>query len=209
MLAPMGRVLGLLGGVASGKSTVATLLARRGWLHLDADALARQVVEQPAVRAALAERFGPEIFDAGGRLDRARLARLAFTDPAATAELNAIVHPPVRAALTAALAAAGDRPVVLDVPLLLGSPLAEAVDTWVLVEAAEGAREARAAARGWPAGERQRREALQASLADKRRRAGRVLENSGTIEDLERRLEALLHDLGLPSLPPERHGRGT
>jgi dephospho-CoA kinase len=202
MLAAMGNVLGVLGGVASGKSTVATLLARRGYLHLDADALARQAVERPEVRQALAARFGSDLYDDEGTLDRALLARRAFCDPAATADLNAIVHPWVRDRLVEALDGAGPRPVVLDVPLLLESPLAERVDTWLLVEAPEAAREARAASRGWSPGERARRETRQADLVAKRRRADRVLENSGTIEDLERRLEVLLVESGLPTTSP-------
>jgi dephospho-CoA kinase len=202
MLEAMGHVLGLLGGVASGKSTVAALLARRGFLHLDADALARQAVERPEVRQALAARFGSDLYDGEGNLDRALLARRAFADPSATAKLNAIVHPWVRDRLVEGLDSAAQRPVVLDVPLLLESPLAERVDTWLLVEAPEDAREARAAQRGWSPGERARREARQADLVAKRRRADRVLENSGTIEDLERRLEVLLVESGLPTTSP-------
>jgi len=126
----------------------------------------------------------------------------AFPDPDArpdaTADLNAIVHPEVRRALLAGLAEAGDTPVVLDVPLLLeAGPLAERVDVWVFVEAPEEAREARAAARGWDPGERARREARQADLQAKRRRAGHRLENRGTIEDLGRQVDGLLSELGI------------
>ncbi|RKY20211.1 MAG: hypothetical protein DRQ55_08435 [Planctomycetota bacterium] len=233
----MGHVLGLLGGVASGKSTLAGLLAARGWVLLDADALARQAVERPAIRAALARRFGGDLFEApeppradpqeapadaplqprsqpprppgpapehpayepSGPLNRPLLAQRAFADPTATADLNAIVHPWVRQQLLAGLAGAGSRPVVLDVPLLLESPLAERVDTWLLVRAPETAREARSEARGWSPGERSRRESAQADLPAKARRADHVLENSGTIEDLERRLDALLLKRGLPT----------
>jgi len=188
----MSLVIGLLGGIGSGKSAVAHALAARGFLVLDADVEARAAVEQPEVRAALVERFGPDILDERGALDRACLAARAFSSEQAVADLNAIVHPPVRARLAAALAAAGARPVVLDVPLLLESPLAAHVDRWLFVEAPESVREARIAARGWAPGERSRREARQASLQAKRARADAVLENSGAIEDLERQLDALL-----------------
>jgi dephospho-CoA kinase len=193
----MGEVLGLLGGVGSGKSTVAGLLRRRGLLVLDADAEARAVVELPEVRAALAARFGADVLDGAGRLDRERLAQRAFSDPAATADLNALVHPRVRERLAAALDAAGPAPVVLDVPLLLESPLAARVTRWVFVEAPEGTREARVQARGWAAGERARREALQPDLGVKRSRAAHVLENSGPIEHLERQVDALLRQIGI------------
>lgn len=196
----MGAIIGLLGGVASGKSTVAGILARRGLQILDADAEARAVVAEPEVLAALVERFGSGILDDRGRLDRPALAAAAFADPESTAALNALVHPAVRARLEAALeaAAAAGRPVVLDVPLLLESPLAERVTTWIFIESRADDRDARTTElRGWDAGERARREARQADLAAKRARADHILENSGTIEDLERSIDALLARLSL------------
>ena len=194
----MGEVLGLLGGVGGGKSTVAGILARRGLRVLDADAEARAVAELPEVRAALATRFGADVLDAAGQLDRARLAERAFDSPEALAALNALVHPRVRERLLAALDAAGAAPVVLDVPLLLESPLAARVTRWVFIEAAEQARERRVSQeRGWPAGERARREAHQPALHAKRSRAGHVLENDGTIEHLERQVDALLRQIGI------------
>jgi dephospho-CoA kinase len=193
----MALVIGLLGGVGSGKSTLAGLLARRGLAVLDADAEARAVLEQPAIRGALAARFGEAILQPDGRVDRAALARLAFADARATADLNAIVHPPVRERLLAALETARPRHVVLDVPLLLESPLADLVTTWVYLDAPDAVREHRIAPRRWPAGERARREAAQPGLADKRLRADYVLENFGSIGDLERQVDALLRRLGV------------
>src|SRR5262249_36105825 len=141
----MGEVLGLLGGVGGGKSTVARMLQRRGLLVLDADAEARAVVELPEVRQALGARLGADPVDSRGRPERAALAARAFKDPSATADLNALVHPRVRQSLLAKLDAAGRRPVVLDVPLLLESPLAARVTRWVLVESPEDLREERIA----------------------------------------------------------------
>lgn len=192
----MGRVIGLLGGIGSGKSTVARLFAERGVAVLDADRHAREVVQSPPVVAALVARFGAGILDTTGALDRAALARAAFADEAATADLNALVHPEVRRRLLVELHRSGNRPVVLDVPLLLESPLASLVGTWVFVEASDSQREARVAARNWPAGERQRREARQADLAAKRQRADYVLENSGSIDHLGRQVDALLQQIG-------------
>lgn len=197
----MGAVIGLLGGVGSGKSTVAGLLARRGLRVLDADAEAREVTRLPEVRAALQRRFGADVLDASGALDRETLARRVFGDPAATADLNALVHPAVRARLAAALDAAAGQPVVLDVPLLLESPLAARVTCWVFVEAPEAIRDARVAARGWQADERTRREARQAGLAAKRARADHVLENSGSLAHLEAQVDALLRQIGLSTRP--------
>jgi len=195
----MALVIGLLGGIGSGKSAVAKAFAARGCVILDADAEARAAVELPEVLAALVARFGPGIREPSGKLDRARLAALAFADARGTADLNAIVHPAVRERLAAGLAVAtschrpgGPRDVVLDVPLLMESPLAARVTRWLFVEAPEAVREQRVAARGWAPGERARRESHQASLSDKRARADAILENSSGIGDLERSVDALL-----------------
>lgn len=188
----MGQIIGLLGGVASGKSTVANLLAEAGWLVLDADEVARQVVCEPAVAKNLANRFGSDLFDSEGSLDRALLAARAFASPSETEALNAIVHPAVRQRLASQLEAAGSRNVALDIPLLLESPLAEHVDKWVFISSEETQRDRRAATRDWAPGERARREARQAALAEKRAAADHVLENNGTIDDLGAQVEALL-----------------
>jgi dephospho-CoA kinase len=113
--------VGLTGGIGAGKSTVAGLLVARGAVLIDADAIARQVVEpgQPAL-AALIERFGPAIVNSDGTLDRGALAALAFADPGALADLNAITHPAIAAVMAEQRRAleATDTVAVLDVPLL-------------------------------------------------------------------------------------------
>jgi len=193
----MGLVIGLLGGVASGKSTVAGLLAQRGLVVLDADAEARAAVEQPQLLERLVARFGASILASDGSLDRQALAAIAFADEAGTADLNALVHPAVRTALVNRLKQAGDGHVVLDVPLLLESPLADMVDVWVYVAAEPAARDARAAQRGWKPGERERRESRQSSLQSKRARADHLLENNGSIDDLEAQVDGLLTRIGV------------
>lgn len=118
-------LVGLTGGIGSGKSTVSALLAARGAVVVDADAITRQV-QQPGspVLDALAERFGREVIAADGSLDRAALAAIAFGDPVALKDLNAIVHPAVRAEMNRQVAeqAGTDRVVILDIPLLAENP---------------------------------------------------------------------------------------
>lgn len=193
----MGVAIGVLGGVGSGKSTLARLLGQRGLLVLDADAEARAATEQPDVLAALAERFGKDLIGADGSLDRPALAERAFSDEASTRDLNAIVHPETSRRLAERLKAAGDRAVVLDVPLLLESSLAGLVTLWVFLETSEELREQRIASRGWPEGERARRESRQIDLQSKRSRADHILENTGSIDDLERQVDALLEGIGV------------
>ncbi|MBL8898201.1 MAG: dephospho-CoA kinase [Planctomycetes bacterium] len=191
------RIVGVLGGVAAGKSTAARVLEEAGALRLDADALALRRLEEPEVRKALRERFGPEVLDAEGRVDRPALARLAFSAPAARRELEELIHPVVRARLAAALDAAeraaeadgSPRWVVLDVPLLVESGWAHLCDHLLFLETPAAVREARARAdRGWGDGEVARREAAQVALEVKRRLAERIFAN----EDVAALRESLL-----------------
>jgi dephospho-CoA kinase len=188
--------VGLSGGIGSGKSTVARALARRGALVVDADAIAREVVEpwQPGL-AAIVERFGPEILDADGRLDRPRLAALVFDDVAARADLNAIVHPLVAAETARRLAAAPpDAVVVLDVPLLVEAARS-GYDVVVIVEAPAAVRLERLVGRGMAEADARRRMAAQASDAERRKVADVVLDNSGSEEHLEAQIESLWDQL--------------
>lgn len=128
--------IGLTGGIASGKSTVADLLAAHGAMVIDADRLAREVVE-PGTEglAAIAARFGHGVLRADGSLDRAALGRLVFADPAERRELEAIVHPAVRArASELAAAAPPDSVVVLMIPLLVETGQADAFDLVLVVD---------------------------------------------------------------------------
>jgi dephospho-CoA kinase len=154
-------VIGLVGRIGAGKTTVARMFADRGAEVIDADALAHALLDEPAVRQAVVARFGAEVLDAGGRVARAVIAERVFgptpDHAAARADLEAIVHPPVRermrerlAALRAAERADGRRRVaVLDVPLLVQSGWDAACDRLVVVECDEPTRLSRLAARGW------------------------------------------------------------
>lgn len=119
------KLLGLTGGIGSGKSSVSALLAAKGAIIVDADAIVREL-QQPGspVLAAMAERFGAHVVAADGSLDRAAVAALVFDDPEALKALNAIVHPAVRAEMDRRVAeqAGTDRVVVMDIPLLTENP---------------------------------------------------------------------------------------
>ena len=171
---------------------MARALARRGAVVIDADAIAREVVEpgQPGL-AAVVERFGHDVLDADGRLNRPALAALVFADAAARAALNAIVHPLVAAETLRRQAAAGaDSVVVLDVPLLVEAAKS-GYDVVVIVEAPEAVRLERLVARGMGVDDARRRMAAQASDADRRKVADVVLDNSGSEEDLEAQIDSL------------------
>lgn len=186
--------VGLTGGIGSGKSEVTRRLAALGAYVVDADVLAREVVEPgtPGLAAVAAE-FGAEVLRPDGSLDRDRLGAIVFADPAARARLNAIVHPLVGAATAQRFAAApADAIVVHDVPLLVEVGLAAAYDVVIVVAATpetQGSRLVRA--RGMSADEARSRIAAQAPLADKLAVADFVITNDGSLDDLDRQVQAV------------------
>ena len=200
------RVLGVLGGISSGKSRVARGLAGPGGLVIDADRLAHEELATPAGAAFVRERFGAEALGYDGLPSREALARLVFSDAEARRSLEGWIHPRVRARIMERLGdarAAGVRTIVLDVPLLLENDahhgLARACDHLVLVDADETIRGERARrTRGWAPDEVARREFAQLPLAEKRRRADHVLTNNGTLEELDAAIDALRAELALP-----------
>jgi dephospho-CoA kinase len=185
-------LVGLSGGVGSGKSTVARLLAAHGAVVIDADAIAREVVEPgtPGFDAVVA-RFGTDIV-AHGRLDRAALARIVFGDEHARADLNSIVHPLVaRRSDEIAAAAAPGAVVVFDVPLLVESGVTQRYDLVVIVLASEPVRLARLAARGMDAADARSRIAAQAGDEQRSAVADVLIRNDGPLTELADQVDAL------------------
>lgn len=188
-------VIGLVGGVGSGKSSVASALLSLGCTVADSDALVRKVYVLPEIRAQLQTWWGPGVVNDAGQIDRAAVAAVVFRDPAERKRLEALIHPKVEAARRALFAAAppGTRALVIDAPLLLEAGLAgECSQIW-FVDAPETARRARVMAdRGWSAEELDRREAAQWSLDRKRAAAHHVIRNDGDPASLrEQVLQAL------------------
>lgn len=189
--------VGLTGGVGSGKSTVAQLLAAHGAIVVDADAIAREVVEPgtPGL-AAVVDRFGDRVLGPDGRLDRAALAAIVFHDSAELAALNAIVHPLIGARTAELMAAApADAIVVHDIPLLVEGDLAGGFDAVVVVEAALRTRLDRLAERGLAPDDARARIANQASDEQRRAVADELISNDGTLAALEREVDELWHRL--------------
>jgi dephospho-CoA kinase len=186
--------VGLTGGIGAGKSTVARLLAERGAVVIDADQLAREVVE-PGTEglAEVARAFGPSVISPDGTLDRSALARVVFADAAKLRELNAIVHPRVQHLTEEALAGLPDDAVAVnDIPLLVEVDAAGRYDFVVVVEAAEAVRVARLVAdRGMTEDEVRARISRQASQADREAVADAVIDNSGPYEELVQDVDEL------------------
>jgi len=183
--------IGLTGGIGSGKSTVSALLAARGAVVIDADRIAREVVEPgtPGL-AAVAEAFGPGVLTPDGSLDRPALAAIVFADPAAREKLDGIVHPLVRSRATELAAAAPEDAVVVhDVPLLVETGQAGSYDLVLVVQADPDTRIDRLVRRGLTEEDARARIAAQASDEQRRTVADVVLENDGTPEDLAEQVD--------------------
>ncbi|MFF4987069.1 dephospho-CoA kinase [Streptosporangium saharense] len=190
--------VGLTGGIGSGKSEVSRRLAARGAVVIDADRIAREVVE-PGTEGLerIVALFGPEILREDGSLDRGKLGSIVFADSEKLASLNAIVHPLV-AARVAELQSQADEDaiVVYDVPLLVENNLAPMYDVVVVVDAADETRAGRLVRlRGMTEADVRARLAAQASREERLRAADIVVPNEGPLEELEGRVDALWADL--------------
>jgi dephospho-CoA kinase len=201
------RRIALTGNIASGKSVVAEVWQRLGAAIVDADALARDAVAtgSPGL-ARVVERFGRDVLDAGGALDRAALRRRVFTDADARADLEAIVHPEVarlREVAERALATAGHDTIVHVIPLLFEAGLADpGWDAIVLVDAPEAERLRRLVAlRGLPEREARAMIGAQMPAGPKRTRATHVIDNDGTRAALEARAEAVWREIREAAAP--------
>jgi dephospho-CoA kinase len=193
----MARVIGLTGGLASGKSLVAAILAELGAVIISADALARDVVEpgRDAYKEIVAA-FGPEILRPDSRIDRARLAARIFADPAAREQLNRITHPRIRALLEREVtrrqrSLPPEAIIVLDIPLLLDTASRDAypLEGIIVVSVDEATQIRRLAGRdGLTEEEARRRLAAQRPLQEKVAEADWVVDNSGSPQDTRRRV---------------------
>jgi dephospho-CoA kinase len=196
-------LVGLTGGIGSGKSTVSSLLAGHGAVVIDADAITRQLQEpgQP-VLAAIVARFGSAVLDGDGRLDRPGLAAIVFNDPEALKALNEIVHPAVGAETARRIAAEHDTDhvVVLDVPLLVETGRRGLAAVIVVDVATDVAVERLVAQRGMSEPDALARVAVQASRADRLAKADIVIDNSGDRDALAPRVAEVWEQIR--ALPP-------
>jgi dephospho-CoA kinase len=200
-------VVGLIGGIGSGKSAVAAALARRGARVIDGDRLGHEALRQPEIRAELVRRWGEDVLDGGKEISRRKVAGIVFAaTPEARAELKALealvlpyIGRRIREEIEAAKADPSARLVVLDAAVLLEAGWNNACDRIVYVHAPREVRLRRVAeGRGWSAKEVAARERLQLSLTEKATRADDVVDNSGSPEQTEAQVDALLRRWGLP-----------
>jgi dephospho-CoA kinase len=201
-------VVGLIGGIGSGKSQVAAAFAARGARVISGDDLAHEALRQPAVKARIAERWGQGVFDAKGDVARKQLAAVVFADPEERKALEGIVHPWIRERIRAEVVEARQNPavrlVVLDAAIMLETGWNEICDRLVFIDAPNAERMRRVAGqRGWTSDDLAARERAQLPLTVKAARADHTLDNSGSLVHLGRQVDALLEQWGMtPGSPP-------
>lgn len=186
------QIIGLIGGIACGKTAVAAGLARRGAVVFNADELGHHVIQESEVRDALVGRWGGGVLDADGHVLRPAVAKIVFAETSTAAAerqfLEQLVHPGIRRRIEAGIRQLPDAAipaVVIDAALLLEAGWSEVCTQIVFVDCPRQERLRRALSRGWSAEEFARREAAQAPIEEKRRAASYVIDNSGTLDDLE------------------------
>lgn len=194
------KLVGLTGGIASGKSTVAEILKRQGAAIINADVLAREVVE-PGHQAwtEIVNTFGIAVLQPDRTLDRQKLRAIIFDDAAARKKIESIIHPQVRALAEQRIrehAAAGYAVIVYEVPLLFEGNLQEWLRPVILVACDVDTQRNRLQSRdNLSAAQAQKHIVAQMSLEEKRRLADYVVENNGSLEDLERQVQAVLEKI--------------
>jgi dephospho-CoA kinase len=195
-------VIGLLGGVASGKSFVAKQLAELGAVVLDGDQAGHEVLREADVKAALRQRWGEKAFNEDDEIDRRAVGKLVFADsPAGHRELKfleQVTHPRIMERLKSQMAqaaAAGAPAVVLDAAVMLKGGWDRLCDTVWFVDTPREVRLERARLRGWSEQEFNAREAMQEGIEEKRRRADRVIDNAGSMDHAAQQVRGLWLEL--------------
>lgn len=195
-------VLGLVGGIGSGKSRVSAALERRGGRIVAGDPLGHEALRQKHVIALIVENWGREVLEPDGQVDRRKLGAIVFADEEDRKELEAIVHPWIGQQLHEQLHAAKSDPkvpfAVLDAAIMLEAGWQAACDSLVYIHAPRVQRLQRATAKfSWTPAEYAARERAQMSLTEKARRADHALDNSGSLEQLDAQVERLLKQMGI------------
>jgi dephospho-CoA kinase len=192
-------IIGIVGGIASGKSTVAREFAKLGCKVIDADAIAHELLDSEAVREQVVAAFGREILDSGQKIDHRKLAEMVFADADKLASLNAIVHPGVLERVKETIERAGRqgeiKAIVLDMPLLVEVGWAGRCDRLIYVNCDEKIRVNRAKEAGLDENQLKMRENFQISLDKKARLADNTIENNSDFSALVRQVADIFSDI--------------
>lgn len=187
-------MLGLIGGIGCGKSTVARFFQKLGATILDADLIGHEVLKRPAIRKRLVQRWGKEILGANGFVDRAKTAARAFSNRSEAGFLNRTLHPPIEREIRRRLEKLSGI-VILEAALLLEAGADSVCNALVLVDAPRSLRERRVRSREWLPMEARRRERFMIPIREKRRQADFMIKNDGSLKATRRQVRALFQIL--------------
>ncbi len=197
-------VVGIVGGVASGKSTISGMFQKLGAVVLDADRVGHEVLADPKVIEQLTNRWGKDILDADGQIRRSSVASIVFAEnEQARTELSfleSITHPEIGIRIAQQLkrlADSGQSVAILDAPLLIKAGWDALCDSVLFIDADDSVRLERALERGWDEEEFRKREAFQTPLGVKRERADRIINTSGTISETESQVHSIWRELAI------------
>lgn len=195
-------IIGLIGGIGAGKSTVAAAFAARGGALINADKLGHEALEEPAVKEAIVERWGKSVLNPDGIVNRRAIANVVFGNASERAALEAMVFPSIRRRAETLIEAANANPsipfIVLDAAVMLEAGWNDVCSYLVFVDAPRATRLARLSARsGWTPEQVTDREAAQLPLTEKRLRANAIVGNDGPPSQLEHQIDALMTQWGL------------
>ena len=191
------KIIGIIGGIGSGKSTASTLFRQLGAAVIDADAIGHQTLLLPLVKEAVRERWGSAVFGTDGEIDRRKLAAVVFADENELAYLKSLTHPLIADEVhrqRTEYERSGTQFCLLDAPLLLESGWDHLVDLIIFVSAPSDVRWDRVKSRGWSETEWRQRESAQFSVDEKSRRANVVFDNSGNAEQLRTQVEEFVRN---------------
>jgi dephospho-CoA kinase len=197
-------VLGIIGGIGSGKSAAAIVMAKYGGRVVAGDPAGHEALRQPAIKQRITDRW-PTAVATDGEIDRKRLGRIVFADPIQLRELESMVFPWIKNRLREDISAAQADPevrfVVLDAAVMLEAGWTDVCDKLIFVEAPRAIRIARVKSRGWTGDDLDRRERSQMTLEEKKALADAILDNASGLDALERNAQVLLEKWGLMNQP--------
>jgi len=198
----MTHVIGLIGGIGSGKSEVARFLREAGAIVLSGDTVGHEALRQPELKTRIVEHFGKEVLDEQGEIQRRKLGAIVFANADERRALEEIVHPWIKRRLREELAEARTRPdvllIVIDAAIMLEAGWDDLCDELVFIEVPRALRLERIRRqRGWTAKEVDAREQAQLPLTEKARRANTIVHNAGSLDDLRRQINTLLERWGV------------
>jgi dephospho-CoA kinase len=190
-------VIGLVGGVGSGKTTVARVLSDLGCVVVESDEIAREVLDQPDVQRELVQWWGDSILEKSGTICRQRIAEIVFRDSAERSRLESLTHPLIEARRKAIFdaAPAACPALVIDAPLLIEAGLQEICDLTIMIDTPREVRVNRVLSRQWTSRDLDSREAAQLPLDEKRSMADHVVRNTGDLEALRCEVETLFRGI--------------